>query len=426
MLLDRTIAPDFKVINSIHLPEAKSHTLDNGIKLHVINIGDQPVVRLECIFEAGNWQEEYPGASFFAIKMLPEGTQNYISSEISEAFDRIGAFIDLNHSSDRTGIVVYCLSRFLPDVLPLVQELIQKAIFPEKELEELRNITLQNLRVNKEKTSYLASIELRAGLFGKDHPYGKTQNETDIESIKLENITAHFDRFIKNGKCTIILAGLVEDNDVDIIKQYLGKYIAGNETGAIVHDPKLSYAGKEILVEKLDSVQSSIRIGRRLFTRHHPDYFKMLVTNEILGGYFGSRLMKNIREEKGLTYGISSNVITLRHEGYFMIGTDVKKEFTQQTIDEIKKEIYRLQTELVDNEELQTVKNFMAGEFAGSLNTAFEVADRQKILLLDGLPADFFNRYIDQIHATTSEDIMEMANTYLRPDEMLEVVVGGK
>ena len=381
MVLDRSIAPDFKVINSIHLPEAKSHTLDNGIKLHVINIGEQPVVRLECIFEAGNWQEAYPGASFFAIKMLPEGTENFSSSEISEAFDRIGAFIDLNHSSDRTGIVVYCLSRFLPEVLPLVQDLIQKATFPEKELEEFRNITQQNLRINQEKTAYLASIELRAGLFGSTHPYGKTQNEADIESIKLENITAHFDHYIKNGKYTIVLAGQVEESDVDIVKEYLGKYHAGNESSAaITNNEDVSYAGKQVLVEKLDSVQSSIRIGRRLFTRHHPDYFKMLVTNEILGGYFGSRLMKNIREEKGLTYGISSNLITLRHDGYFMIGTDVKKEFTQQTIDEIKKEIYRLQTELVDDEELQTVKNFMAGEFAGSLNTAFEVADRQKIL----------------------------------------------
>ncbi|WP_221389989.1 pitrilysin family protein [Dyadobacter sp. NIV53] len=426
MVLDRSIAPDFKVINSIHLPETQSHILDNGLKLHVINIGDQPVVRLECIFDAGNWQEEYAGASFFSIKMLAEGTEELSSSEISEAFDRIGAFIDLNHSSDRTGIVIYCLSRFLPEVLPLVQELIQKATFPEKELEELRNITQQNLRVNKEKTAYLASVELRAGLFGSDHPYGKTQNETDIESIKLEQIKAHFDRYIKNGKFTIVLAGQVEDKDVNIVKEYLGSYDASNESAVITPESQVDYIGKQILIEKQDSVQSSIRIGRRLFTRHHPDYFKMLVTNEILGGYFGSRLMKNIREEKGLTYGISSNLITLRHGGYFMIGTDVKKEFTQQTIDEIKKEIYRLQTELVEDEELQTVKNFMAGEFAGSLNTAFEVADRRKILLLDGLPADFFNRYIDQIHATTSEDIMEMANTYLRPDEMLEVVVGGK
>jgi zinc protease len=423
---DRTIAPDFKIINSIHLPEPKSYSLDNGIQLHVINIGDQPVVRLECIFEAGSWQEEHPGAAFFAIKMLPEGTTRHTSAEISEAFERIGAFTDFNNTSDRSSIVVYCLSRFLPEVLPMIQELMQKAAFPERELEELRNITLQNLRINKEKTAYLASVELRAGLFGASHPYGRSQSESDIESLKLENIVAHFDRYIRNGKCTIVLAGQVSDRDVDVVKQHLGNYHAGNESPGTLRNEQVSYQGKQILIQKQDGLQSSIRLGRTLFNRHHPDYFKMLVTNEILGGYFGSRLMKNIREEKGLTYGISSNLITLRHTGYFMIGTDVKKEFTQQTLDEIKKEIYRLQTERVEDEELRTVKNFMAGEFAGSLNTAFEVADRRKILLLDGLPSDFFNRYIDQIHATTSEDIMEMALTWLNPEDMLEVVVGGK
>jgi len=422
---DRTIAPDFKIINSIHLPETKTYSLDNGAQLHVINIGEQPVVRLECIFEAGNWQEETPGAAFFAIKMLPEGIPELTSAQISEAFDRIGAFTDFTNTSDRTGIVVYCLARFLPEVLPLVKDMMQKATFPEKELEELRNITLQNLRVNQEKTSYLATVEFRKGLFGNDHPYGQSQNETDLEELKLEEIKAHFNRFIKNGHYTVVLAGQVQDAEIEIVKEYLGKDNALNEPAVALRNALAEYAGKQVLIEK-EGLQSTIRIGRRMFTRHHPDYFKMLVTNEILGGYFGSRLMKNIREEKGLTYGISSHLVTLRNDGYFMIGTDVKKEFTQQTIDEIKKEIYKLQTELVGEEELQTVKNFMAGEFAGSLNTAFEVADRRKILLLDGLPSDFFNRYIDQIHATTSEDILEMAKTYLNPDDMLEVVVGGK
>jgi predicted Zn-dependent peptidase len=224
----------------------------------------------------------------------------------------------------------------------------------------------------------------------------------------------------------VILAGQVGEDDVQHVNKFLGQLVKSQDPVAPSHIPQSDYAGKEILIEKEDSVQSSIRIGRRLFNRHHPDYFKTLVANEILGGYFGSRLMKNIREEKGLTYGISSSLVTLSNDGYFMIGTDVKKEFTQQTIDEIKKEIYRLQTELVGDEELQTVKNFMAGEFAGSLNTAFEVADRRKILLLDGLPADFFNRYIDQIHATTAEDIRYVASTYFKPEDMVEVVVGGK
>jgi len=426
MILDRTEAPDYKIINKINLPEPQSQTLDNGIPLHVINIGEQPVVRFECIFESGNWHEKTKGASYFAIKMLPEGTISMTSSEVSEAFDKIGAFIDLNHSSDRSGIVVYCLSRFLPEVMTIVKEMIGEPTFPEKELDELRNITLQNLRVNMEKTAYLATTEFRRQLFGSEHPYGQSQEEKNIQGLPMAAIRGHFEQFLKNGKRTIILAGQISDTDVSLVNEYFGQSDYKIETTEIAHSIDTAYEGKEVLVEKTDSVQSTIRIGRRLFTRQHPDYFKMLVTNEILGGYFGSRLMKNIREEKGLTYGISSHMVTLGREGYFMIGTDVKKEFTQQTIDEIKKEIHRLQTELIDDTELQTVKNFMAGEFAGSLNTAFEVADRQKIILLDKLPADFFSRYIDQIHATTAEDIKQMALAYLQPEKMVEVVVGGK
>lgn len=426
MSIDRTIAPEFKVINSVYLPDPQTYTLDNGTALHVINIGIQPVIRLECIFEAGNWFEKELGASFFAIKMLSEGTRNKASAQISEAFDKIGAFTEMTHTADRIGIVVYALSRFLPEVLELVAELIHEASFPEKELQDLRNINIQNLRVNKEKNAYLATTAFRAKLFGSDHPYGQSQDEDNIASLPLNAIVEHYQAFIKNGKFTIVLAGQVEEKDIQTVNAHLGKYQFAEQGSSLKSFSEPAYADVELLVERPESVQSSIRMGRRLFNRHHPDYFKMLVTNEILGGYFGSRLMKNIREEKGLTYGISSHLVTLRKEGYYMIGTDVKKEFTQQTIDEIKKEIHRLQTELVGEEELQTVKNFMAGEFAGSLNTAFEVADRQKILLLDGLPTDFFKHYIDQIHATTSQHVLEMAAKYLQPADMLTVIAGAK
>nr|WP_295929080.1 pitrilysin family protein [uncultured Dyadobacter sp.] len=426
MLLDRTIAPDFKIIQTINLPEPRTYTLDNGIALHVINIGEQPVVRLECIFEAGNWYESRIAASYFAIKMLPEGVSGMTSQEISEAFDQVGAFIEMTHTSDRAGIVVYCLSRVLPDVLPLVEKLISSATFPDKEFQELRNITLQNLKVNKEKNAYLATVEFRAKLFGTDHPYGQSQSEDGIAGLEVDAVLDHYNRFIRNGKYTVVLAGQVSEEDVAHVNRALGQSSVNADIAKVTFTPSEVYQGAELLVERPESVQSSIRMGRILFNRHHADYFKMLVTNEILGGYFGSRLMKNIREEKGLTYGISSHLVTLRNEGYLMIGTDVKKEFTQQTIDEINKEIHRLQTELVGAEELQTVKSFMAGEFAGSLNTAFEVADRRKVLLLDDLPANFFNQYIARIHATTAEDVMAMANTYLRHEDMTTVIAGGR
>ena len=426
MSLDRTIAPDFKSVKAVNLPEPQTYTLDNGIALHVINIGEQPVVRLECIFEAGNWYETEAAASYFAVKMLMEGVEGMTSQEISEAFDQVGAFTEMTHTSDRVGIVVYCLSRFLPEVLPLVQKLISNATFPEKEFQELKNITVQNLKVNREKTAYLATTEFRARLFGTSHPYGQSQSAEEIEALGMEAVRAHYERFIRNSKFTTVLAGQVTGADVQHVNATLGRNSVDTDAGKVSFTASEAYQGEETIVERQESVQSSIRMGRVLFNRHHPDYFKMLVTNEILGGYFGSRLMKNIREEKGLTYGISSHVVTLRNEGYLMIGTDVKKEFTQQTIDEIQKEIFHLQTELVGAEELQTVKSFMAGEFAGSLNTAFEGADRRKILLLDSLPANFFNQYIDRVRATTAEDVMEMAKRYLHPENMLTVIAGGK
>ena len=161
-------------------------------------------------------------------------------------------------------------------------------------------------------------------------------------------------------------------------------------------------------------------------TRKHPDYFPMLLLNEILGGYFGSRLMKNIREEKGLTYGISSNLALFSQAGYFVIGTDVKREFTQQTIDEIHKEIKILQTELVDESELETVKNYMVGSFAGSLNTPFDIADRYKVIFSEKLPLDFYQNYIPNIQQISAIQLLEIANKYLGLETLTEIVVGGK
>ena len=150
----------------------------------------------------------------------------------------------------------------------------------------------------------------------------------------------------------------------------------------------------------------------------------MIVATEILGGYFGSRLMRNIREEKGFTYGISSSIVPMRQAGYWAIGTDVKKEFAQATLDEIQKEIHRLQTELVPENELETVKNYLAGEFAGSLNTPFEIADRVRLMVLEGLDVEFYSNYIQRLRVVTAEDIQRMANQYWQWEDLQQVIVG--
>lgn len=431
MTPDRTQPPAFQAIQEIRLPPLEQHTLDNGIPLHLISVKQQPVLRLECVFDAGAWYEQpapadRPGTAFFAVKMLAEGTASRSSAQISEYFDRYGAFVELNSGPDRASIVVYCLTKFLPDILPLLRELLNEPTFPQKELDELRNITLQNLRVNYEKNAYVAGVLFREKLFGLNHPYGRSQRPEAIEQLTRDGVVDFYERAIRNRPFQLVLAGQASENEVMLINQALGQLPVRTDplsafTGGLPVDDALP-----VLAEKPDSIQSSIRLGRRLFTRSHPDFFKMLVTNEILGGYFGSRLMKNIREEKGFTYGISSNMPSFRRDGYFLIGTDVNKENTQQTLDEIRKEIHVMQAEPVLADELETVKNYMAGEFVGSLNTPFEIADRYKVILLDDLPADFLTTYIQRVRAVTPTDIMETATRYLSQADLREVIVGGK
>ena len=425
-MLDRTQTPAFQAIQEVRLPTPSTHTLTNGIPLHLISVDQQPVLRIECIFDAGSWHEQVPSSGFFAVKMLAEGLPNRTSAQISEYVDSFGAFLELHSGPDRSSVVVYCLTKFLPNVLPVLRQLLTEPTFPDKELTDLRNITLQNLRVNYEKNAYLAGVLFRQKLFGASHPYGRSQQPDQIADLTRPDVVAYYQRVLQNRPFRVLLAGQATEQDVALIDKELGQIpLRTDELPVPTYTPS-SADNLTTLAEKPDSIQSSIRLGRRLFTRSHPDFFKMVVTNEILGGYFGSRLMKNIREEKGFTYGISSNMPSFRRDGYFLIGTDVNRENTQQTLDEIRKEIKILQTEPVSDHELETVKNFMAGEFVGSLNTPFEIADRYKVVLLDNLPADFLNTYIQHLRAVSADDILVMANRYLADGDLSEIIVGGK
>ena len=423
MQLDRTIPPAFRTIQTVQFPSHQSVMLDNGQPLFVANVGEQPVVRVEVLFEAGTWHEDVDGASFFGVKMLTEGTQKRTSAQISGHFDQIGAFVDLSHTPDRANIMVYGLTKHLGAILEMLSELIHEATYPEKEFNDLRNISLQNLRINLEKNAYVATTTFKERLFGATHPYGKSQNEKSITALSVADLQNFYTNRIKARPFRVFLSGQVGDAEVALVNQYLGQHLV--VPSPEVNKPLEIVSQTEPLwVEKADAVQSSVRVGRMLFKRQHPDFYRMIVANEILGGYFGSRLMRNIREEKGFTYGISSSIVPMRQAGYWAIGTDVKKEFAQATLDEIQKEIHRLQTELVPENELETVKNYLAGEFAGSLNTPFEIADRVRLMVLEGLDVEFYSNYIQRLRVVTAEDIQKMANQYWQWEDLQQVIVG--
>lgn len=425
-MLDRAISPDFQTIQSINIPPVKVVTLSNGIPLYVINVGEQPVIKIEFSFDAGNLQEPQNGVSLFTAKMITEGTNKYSSSEISEYFDKFGSFTESGQGLDRANFIVYGLKKHLPSLLPMVQELLNDSIFPESQLETLKKIQLQTLQVNSGKTAFIANKTFRKKIFGDTHPYGNSTTEEAIHGINQDLLRNFYQDFWKEKPFKIFLSGNVGDAEISLIEQYFGNTNLGVISANKELIAKQFIKGENVLIEKEGAMQSSIRMGKQFMTRKHPDFFTMLLLNETLGGYFGSRLMKNIREDKGFTYGISSNLALFGQAGYFVIGTDVKREFTQQTIDEIHKEIKLLQTDLIPSDELETVKNYMIGSFAGSLNTPFDIADRYKVIFSENLPLDFYQNYITNIQQISDVMLLEAANKYWDIESLFEIVVGGK
>ncbi len=424
-MLDRYSSPAFYSIEKVHIPDIQTIILKNGTPLHVVNVGEQPVCKLELVFEAGHWQDAKPAVSLFTAKMIGEGTTRHNAQAISEYFDQYGAFTEFTHGVDRASFVLYGLTKHLAALLPMVDEMLQEATFPSRELETIKTIQRQTLEVNQEKTAFVANQKLKGTLFGTQHPYGFVLDNAMIDGIDQAALLDFYQRYWKNKPCRIFLAGRITETEIALVERFFGQYTIEPAPVPVTH-AFAEASTQQVLVEKAQAMQSSVRLGKTIFTRNHPDYFNLLIVNEILGGYFGSRLMKNIREEKGLTYGIGSNVVPLSKAGYFVIGTDVKKEFTQLAIDEIYKEIQVLQTELINDEELTAVRNYMLGSIAGSVNTPFEIADRYKVILSEGLPIDFYTQYFEHIKQIKAEAIAQTAQRYLATDSFAEVVVGGK
>lgn len=426
MILNRTIAPEQKSFHKITLPKLEIKELANGCPLYIVNTASQPVVRFEMFFEAGNKFETKTGQSYFTTKMLGEGTHKYGSNIIAEKFAAIGYFFELSQGAERAVISLNGLTKHLGNALEIVLDLIMNSIFPEKEIENLRTVTKQQLAVNMEKTSFLASKAFKENVFGLQHYAGKSMTNADIENINQSDLLAFYTNFFKNKAFKLFVSGQVTTKEIETLEYLFGGLQVEKPIQITENKINSNYFGKKIIIKKEGSLQSSIRIGSHSIDRNHPDYFPLKVCNTILGGYFGSRLMKNIREDKGYTYGISSSHLPIPKHGYLLIGTDVKREFTQNTIDEIYKEIEILQKALVNEEELEVVKNFIIGDFAGSLNTPFDIAEKHKMAIYEGLKPDFFDTFVQEISKITITQVQEMAIKYFSKDKMIEIVVGGK
>lgn len=419
-MIDRSIAPSFTRSTNFELIKPEELTLPNGAKVFFVSGGTQAVIRVEIILKAGRWYESVWGASYFSSQLLSKGTSRKNSFEIAQIFDQYGAHFEISPGLDVVSISLYTLSKNLRPTLALVRELLEDSAFPEKELAQSTSIYLQNLKVNNEKTSFQASKLFRKKLFGDNHPYGKELEAEDVTELAAEQLKEHYASFGKDF--TLIVSGKVDDaNKQDIIETFRvlpyrmvsEKQIAADTVNTL-HER----------ISKKGSLQSSIRMGRKAIARAHADYASVLFLNHILGGYFGSRLMRNIREDKGLSYGIYSSLHTLQHDNYTVIGADVNNENLDLTFEEIRKELKRLCTELIDAEELEIARNHFIGSLQAEITTPFAHADKIKNIFLFNLPQDYYQKMINTIDGIQSEELIAIAGKYFAEDSFIEVAVG--
>ncbi len=421
MLIDRKIAPKFHKINSINLQEPRREVLSGGVPLYMLNAGKSPVVRLEVVLQAGNWQQSTPGQAYFTAKMLTEGTAAYSAAEISEMIETLGAQIDVTPGLDFATISVYALTKHLNKLLPVLESMLKTAQFPEKELTRLKAIKIRQISINESKNHVIASQVFRDKLFGSEHPYGSYLQQEQVDQLSREDLISFYENRY-NAVHSIYLSGAFTDSEITAVKQLFNEYTPSMPANA--HKAFNTAPISSTWIDRPDSLQASLRLGTTTIGKNHPEFPAFLVLNEIFGGYFGSRLMKNIREEKGYTYGIHSAIGALKHGSYWIIGADIQRDFANETIEEVRKEILKLHMHAVEEEELETVKNYMIGAFLADINTPFAISDKAKMVHLHGLDHSYYQRWINTVQSITAEQIQSLAIRYFNPDALSEVIVG--
>ena len=413
-------------VEKVLIPDTKSFILSNEVPVYMIEAGTEDIMRLEFIFRAGLVKENLPLISSTCNMMLSEGSQNYTSEELNRLLDYYGVFLNLTAEKDCAGVVLFFLSKHIEKVLELSREILFRPVFPQPELNALMNKRLRWYLVNREKVQNLAIDQFFESLFGKNHPYGHQVSEQDFENIIPSQLSDFHTKYYTPGNMAVLVSGKIHNKTEELLNSYFGnlssKEIKIEEAVNFLTDNTV----RKVHINKSATVQTAIRIGSTTINKRHPDYPGLKILDSVLGGYFGSRLMKNIREEKGFTYGISSSLTSLDLTGYKVISTEVSQKNCQRTIDEIYNEIKLLQNVPVKKEEMSVVRNYMSGEMVRMFDGPFALAESFRSAWEFGLDNSYYYRLAEKILTIDPDEIKELARTYYNIDELYEVTVGSE
>jgi predicted Zn-dependent peptidase len=423
--LDRKNAPPIVDAVNFHLTlkPFQKFILKNGVEVYAIDAGAEEVLSVEWVYYAGNWYEDQNLIAASANFLLKNGTSKKSAFQINEHFEYYGSYLNRACYNETATVSLHCLTKHVAELFPVVRELLTDSVMPEEELSIYQQNMKQRLRVNLKKSEFVAGRLIDVYLYGEDHPYGRYSREEDFDKLDKQQLLDFYNRYYRDGRFVMFVAGKLPANLEQLLNENFGDI--GNNVSSTEKTFATSRSAdhKYRITNNAEGVQGSIRIARPFPNRHHPDFLKAQVLNNLFGGFFGSRLMSNIREDKGYTYGIHSYLQNHIHESAWMISTEAGKDVCEATIDEVYKEMNLLREELVDEEELLLVRNYMMGSILGDLDGPFQIIARWKNIILNGLDENYFYNSINTIKSVTAEDIKALAQKYFDPAEFYELVV---
>lgn len=424
-MLNRTIPPPIKdaVEFNLTLKPYTKYSLSNGAPVYYINDGAEEVTLVEMVFNAGNSFENKNLVASATNYLLKNGTSKKTALEINEHFEYYGAYLNRSCNNETAVISLHCLSKHLKVLLPVIKEILIDSIFPEQELAIFKQNSIQRLSVNLKKCDFVANRLIDQYLYGPQHPYGRVSSVEDIQAISREDALYFFANFYRKASCKIFAAGKLPGDFENLLNESFGDLHLSENIPSVIHKTEMVTEKKSRVINDPKGVQGAIRIARPFPNRHHPDFKKVMVLNNLFGGFFGSRLMSNIREEKGYTYGIHSFLENHIRESAWVISTEAGKDVCEATIEEVYKEMKILREELIDDEELLLVKNYMMGANLGDIDGPFQVIARWKSLILNDLDENYFYDSMKIIKNISAEELKDLSNKYLLPEEFFELVV---
>ncbi|HHS95399.1 MAG TPA: insulinase family protein [Phaeodactylibacter sp.] len=426
-MIDRSIAPPICGIEDLVLPTWEKHILGCGIPLYVVNMGTQDALKVDFICFAGRPYETKKMVARATLALLKEGTTGHSAADIAELLDFYGSSLHIPVNLDTSNIELVCLSKHFDIMAGLLAEIILQPTFPEQELENYKENSRQRLQVELAEADNIAYRHITECLFGDDHPYGYNSSPERYAALCREDLILHWKRNYVASRCRIVLSGKVRPEHITRLNDCFGKMPQREAPPPHFPNEEKKVLPQKIHIPHQGTIQTAIRIGRRLYMdKRHPDFRGLLVLNTILGAYFGSRLMMNIREAKGYTYNIYSTIDGLCADSYFCIATEVSTDKVEATKIEIYKELQKLCDTLIEKEELEMVRSYMLGNMLSLLDGPFNVGSIIKTMVSENLDEKEFERLADEIRNISPQRLRTLARQHLAPQDMWEVTVGAR